>query len=645
MNFRKDINGLRAIAVIAVVIFHFNESWLIGGFAGVDVFFVISGYLMTKIIISNIEKQNFSVISFYLSRGRRIIPALAFMISTLLIFGWFYLPVVDYFTLSKHSISSLGFFSNLYYLGEAGYFDVSSHKKWLLHTWSLSVEWQFYMLYPIIMLIAFKFGSKTVAKNIVRMLCIISFIYCVYLSYIAPDTAFYILPTRAWEMLVGGIAYLYPLSISVRTKKTLEISGISLILIAYFSISQSDVWPGYLSLLPVTGAYLLILANNNNSKITGNIIMQYIGTYSYSIYLWHWPIVLAFVYFGLSSAPYMILGMLLSFVIGYLSYSFIEKRSLFQIDVSSMLKTLAFPPILISLLVCFLCFIIYASDGIPSRLDTRIHVAANESQNRSSYECQKDIDMTEYCIFGKPNNIVAIILGDSHSKALATAIVGSIKTDTEGVLLISASACPFILGAKITVNENCFKSNISTIELIKKSYSELPIFIINRTSVYIYGQSNPSRIKNGKNTPLIYFDSEYSSVTDDLLDKFKTHYKDTMCNLAENNTVYITTPVPEMLVNVPDFMSNRMLIKRNFSDFKTSFNSHLKRNKYAINLIKETKETCGINILNTEEYLCSNESCKGSINGRPIYFDGDHLSEFGNKLLTPMFKGVLSKKL
>jgi hypothetical protein len=284
--------------------------------------------------------------------------------------------------------------------------------------------------------------------------------------------------------------------------------------------------------------------------------------------------------------------------------------------------------------------IIYKFEGIPNRLDNRIHVAANESKNKASFKCVKDNYKVDHCIIGNQTNIVGIILGDSHAKALATSIVESIKTDVEGVLLISANACPFILDAKFTSNKNCFESNRTTFELIRKSYSGLPIFVINRTSVYIYGQTNPSRIKNGKDSPRVYFDFKYNSVTEDLLDNFKTYYKDSMCNLAEKNTVYITTPVPEMFVNVPDFMVNRMLVSNDFSDFNTSLSGHLQRNKFLLDLIDETKKACGIKILNTETYLCSNDRCKGSINGRPIYFDGDHLSEFGNKQLSPMFEKI-----
>jgi len=134
MKFRKDINGLRAIAVIAVVLFHFNESWLPGGFAGVDVFFVISGFLMTGIILKGIEQENFSILKFYVARANRIIPALAVLCSVLLLFGWFYLGPVEYRALGKHVTSSMGFLSNMVYFLESGYFDAASHGKWLLHT-------------------------------------------------------------------------------------------------------------------------------------------------------------------------------------------------------------------------------------------------------------------------------------------------------------------------------------------------------------------------------------------------------------------------------------------------------------------------------------------------------------------------------
>ena len=151
MQFREDINGLRAIAVIAVVLFHFNSSWMPGGFAGVDVFFVISGFLMTGIIFKGLEQQKFSILRFYVARANRIIPALAILCIILLILGWFYLTPQDYKALGKHAASSVTFVSNVTYWLESGYFDALASEKWLLHTWSLSVEWQFYLIYPLVL--------------------------------------------------------------------------------------------------------------------------------------------------------------------------------------------------------------------------------------------------------------------------------------------------------------------------------------------------------------------------------------------------------------------------------------------------------------------------------------------------------------
>jgi len=162
MNFRQDINGLRAIAVLAVILFHFNPAWLPGGFAGVDVFFVISGYLMTSIIYRGLSNDNLSVLQFYLARGRRIIPALLAPCLLLLVLGWFVFLPLDYAALGKHVAASVSFVSNMVYWKESSYFAAGAHEKWLLHTWSLSVEWQFYLLYPLCLLVLKRwFGLKS----------------------------------------------------------------------------------------------------------------------------------------------------------------------------------------------------------------------------------------------------------------------------------------------------------------------------------------------------------------------------------------------------------------------------------------------------------------------------------------------------
>jgi peptidoglycan/LPS O-acetylase OafA/YrhL len=324
MQFRKDINGLRAIAVIAVVLFHFNPAWMPGGFAGVDVFFVISGFLMTGIIFRGIEQENFSILKFYVARGNRIIPALAVLCLVLLVFGWFYLTPLEYKALGKHVGGSMVFLSNAMFWGESGYFDTASHGKWLLHTWSLSAEWQFYIIYPLMLVIMRKLMSVKVMKATVLIGTVLGFIFCVFATYTWPNAAYYLLPTRAWEMMIGGVAYLYPIALQEKRKKLVEWFGLTLIVGSYLLISKDYPWPGYLALFPVLGAFLLIQAQRNDSFITSNVFSQKIGAWSYSIYLWHWPLVVGIYYFSLNET-FIYLGIGLSVLLGFLSNKYIEK--------------------------------------------------------------------------------------------------------------------------------------------------------------------------------------------------------------------------------------------------------------------------------------------------------------------------------
>jgi peptidoglycan/LPS O-acetylase OafA/YrhL len=324
LQFRKDINGLRAISVIAVVLFHFNATWVPGGFSGVDVFFVISGFLMTGIIFRGLEKENFFILKFYVARANRIIPALAVLCLVLLVLGWFYLTPLDYRILGKHAASSIGFLSNVIYWRESGYFEVASHEKWLLHTWSLSTEWQFYIIYPLLLVAMRKFMSLKVMKVMVFLGTVLGFIFCVIATYKWPNPAYYLLPTRAWEMMIGGVAYLYPIALKEKRKKLIELFGYVLIIGSYFLISKDNPWPGYLALFPVLGSFLIIQAQRNDSCITRNIVIQKVGTWSYSIYIWHWPIVVIIYYYSLNEV-FIYLGIALSVLLGFLSNKYIEK--------------------------------------------------------------------------------------------------------------------------------------------------------------------------------------------------------------------------------------------------------------------------------------------------------------------------------
>ncbi|MFT4809241.1 MAG: peptidoglycan/LPS O-acetylase OafA/YrhL [Paraglaciecola sp.] len=379
MHFRTDINGLRAIAVIAVVLYHFNASWLPGGFAGVDVFFVISGFLMTGIIFRGIEQKNFSILRFYIARANRIIPALAVLCFVLLVYGWFYLTPLDYKVLGKHVASSMGFLSNIIYWRESGYFDAASHEKWLLHTWSLSAEWQFYIIYPLVLVAMRKLMSVKAMKATVLIGTVLGFIFCVIITYRWPNSAYYLLPTRAWEMLIGGVAYLYPITLKEERKRLVEWFGVALIVGSYFLISKDNPWPGYLALFPVVGAFLIIQAQCNDSFITSNIISQKIGSWSYSIYLWHWPLVVAIYYYSLNNV-FIYLGISLTVLLGFLSNKYIEKIK-FRNNFDNLYSYFKCKPIYIVLSVGLMGNFTFVSEGLINRLSDDLQIKYTNATN------------------------------------------------------------------------------------------------------------------------------------------------------------------------------------------------------------------------------------------------------------------------
>ena len=364
MKFREDINALRAIAVVSVVIFHFNHNWLPGGFAGVDVFFVISGFLMTMIIVKGLEKENFSILSFYNARVRRIIPALSVLCFALLVFGLFFIPPIDYLNLGKHAAASLSFVSNMVYWSESNYFNPSSNEKWLLHTWSLSVEWQFYLIYPLVLVFLNKVLSLRQLRLVILCGTILAFLFSVFVTVKSSSAAYFLLPTRAWQMLAGGLVFLYPLNIKDSFRHPLQLTGIVLIISSFFLFTSSTPWPGYASLLPIVGACMVLVASNN-SKLVSNSITHSIGKWSYSIYLWHWPIVVAGYYFELG-LYWWAMGIPLSILLGALSFTYIESKTLkdYRLDkVKVLLRPLPF-----AIVVALSGMTIFHTNGLLHRL-------------------------------------------------------------------------------------------------------------------------------------------------------------------------------------------------------------------------------------------------------------------------------------
>lgn len=323
MNFRLDINGLRFLAVTMVVLFHFKFEFAYGGFAGVDIFFVISGFLMNEICQKQIGKKSW-VIDFYRKRFKRIYPALLMMVIFTFLLALYSETPNGAKEEFKQTLSALTFTSNIYYLlHSGGYFSATSDFNWLLHTWSLSVEWQFYLIFPLILVIGNLFKHYKSLFYLLIILC--SVLLCILFGKSHMSANFYLLPTRMWELMIG--AYVSASRLKNPYAKQTEIVAV-LVLVAFFLfVKESAPWPGGMTLIPVLATGAIIHANLSNSEtLFKNSVIQSIGSASYSIYLFHWPVVS---FMANNSIEFTTLnatiGIILSFALGYISYKYFER--------------------------------------------------------------------------------------------------------------------------------------------------------------------------------------------------------------------------------------------------------------------------------------------------------------------------------
>lgn len=337
LKYRPEIDGLRAVSVLAVVFFHADfafqgVSLFRGGYIGVDIFFVISGYLISSIILREIQDGTFRFSLFYERRARRILPALFVVMSVSVPFAWAYLIPDRMIAFGKSMISALFFLANHYFLSGAGYFDVGSMEKPFLHTWTLSIEEQFYVVFPIIILLAWKF-----ARNYLIFLFIFGFLfslrYAHFGSYTHPDTVFYLLPARGWELLAGAILAKLELDKGRISHPFFDAAmpalGISLIVYAFLFFDDGTPHPSLWTLIPVTGA-MMVIWFSGRGEIVGNVLgskpFVAIGLISYSLYLWHFPVFsFAIIRAGITSQFEKAGYVALSIVLASATYFLVEK--------------------------------------------------------------------------------------------------------------------------------------------------------------------------------------------------------------------------------------------------------------------------------------------------------------------------------
>lgn len=331
MNYRADIDGLRAVAVLMVILYHFFPASFPGGYLGVDVFFVISGFLITRIVVHELQQGHFSFSNFYKRRLNRLFPALILMLLTVFIWSFIWLLPDERLNLSRHIKAAAFYFSNFQLIREAGYFDASSLQKPLLHLWSLAIEEQFYLIWPVLIFFTFKRAQKFFLQ-FTLILFVISFLAFVWMSLNSIDQAFYLPWFRSWELLAGAaLAFAGKIELSQRLSRPLSLLSISALLSFCFIAFSSSQFFWLPHLLTVGFSVLLICSANSffNLKILSNPVAVYIGKISYPLYLWHWP-VLVFSRFGMANQivtrNQVLVEVVLSLLLSVLTYHVVEKK-------------------------------------------------------------------------------------------------------------------------------------------------------------------------------------------------------------------------------------------------------------------------------------------------------------------------------
>jgi peptidoglycan/LPS O-acetylase OafA/YrhL len=645
-NFRYDINGLRAYAVILVVLFHFGIIGFAAGFIGVDIFFVISGFLMTSIVIKSLDKGNFSLLKFYLARGIRIVPAL-FVVSTIvLILGWFLVLPTDYKALAKHTLSSINFFSNIVYWRESSYFDTDSHNKALLHTWSLSVEWQFYLVFPIIVALLYKIKkSRNFLLTFFILGTIISLILSIIITAKNPSAGFFLLPTRAWEMLAGGLIFFIPKE-KVPYKKPLEFIGFFLIAISCYIFSTDTLWPSYNAILPVLGAFLILLAHQQNSIFTKGSVFQWLGNNSYSIYLWHWPIVF-FLHYFYKNDDYIFItaGIILSIILGWLSYTYIENPTRKKLSNLSIVKAYFLWFLSISIL-SLISIMIFKFDGVKNRFSNEINNISNTINdiNPRRDEClgKQDDSQLKKCTYGD-GPLSLIVVGDSHASAMLNGVINALPNNTS-LISFTIGGCPTVKNLKKTnmPEYSCGERVKDIIYDIKTNYStDIPILVINRANAIFQGE--PENDKSNQpiryiNTPSLVFDEEYYA-------QMRNAYVDTLKDLSASHKVYITRPTPEAKKEISNLAAKIFKYHLPTQDLTITWNEYYERSKQAWKAQDmAAQSTKNIQIIDLSREFCDNETCYFTQNNLPLFYDDDHMSWTASLKLAPIFKKEIFDK-
>ena len=460
-RYRPDIDGLRAIAVMLVVFFHAFPEAMRGGFIGVDIFFVISGFLITGIIVRELDQQRFSPPTFYGRRVRRIFPALIVVLSTTLVLGWLWMLPAAYAQLSTDVFASAAFFSNIALLLQSGYFDVESAKKPLLHLWSLGIEEQFYLFWPLILMLVARLRlSFLVAASVIG---IASFVLNVALIGSNPVATFYLPFTRAWELLAGaGLACSWDRVSQTGPASNLRAAiGILLIALAAVILDTKSAFPGWWAAMPVTGAALLLSAPAawGSRQLLASAPLVRIGLISYPLYLWHWPLLVLFAIIKFAPLTLLERGLIvgLSFALAWLTWRFVEIP--FRFGRPSSLRTASLGAAMV--LVAAAAGVIVEGRGFDFRLPPEIRDMADVPTQTAQWrvhQCLLDLshEMTfaDSCV-DRDRRPLVLVWGDSTAGALMPGLRKAQQARDFGIAQFTSSSCVPALNTDVAGEPNC----------------------------------------------------------------------------------------------------------------------------------------------------------------------------------------------
>ncbi|MEO8619998.1 MAG: acyltransferase family protein [bacterium] len=645
-SYRADIDGLRAVAVISVLLFHARFSRFQGGFAGVDVFFVISGFLITRIILAEIRGGAYSVARFYARRARRILPALYATILVTVVGSLILNPEASR-EVGKSIIAVALFSSNLLFWRESGYFGPQAHHMPLLHTWSLAVEEQFYLLFPLFLLVVHRFLGDRFGRWI-AIAAVGSFVTGLVATRTDPSAAFYLAPTRAWELMIGAFVATdeLPRVTNSVARDALAAIGLALVIGAMLLYTPDTAFPGVAAAVPTIGSALLIYTGSGTPTRTGRLLglgpLTFIGTISYSLYLLHWPVLVFAEEYSIVELTVMqrIAALVLTTVLAATSWRFVEQpfRSRITGSVSSVLGwSVASIAVVVALAAPLY------ERAIPAMTTTAS--AAGDVELDSAWThwlgCKRSavLDGGQSCRLGSAAaRPTFVVWGDSHARSLATSINISATEHRSAGYLAAADACAPLTGIDRKGFLWCSVRTDQVLHNIEVRSDIKMVILAARWAVYPQG-----RYKSESRDAIMLRDASTNGAwvpsNGALLERGLTRTVHRL--LAMGRKVVLVDETPEIGYDVPSAIAIASRTGRDASKLIAPSRAAYEARTVEVRAIfARLASLSGVRVVSVADRLCDRTQCRIVQGGKSLYRDDNHLSTFGSLYTSPVFDAV-----